>query len=338
MKVKITDVAQQAGVSIATVSHVINGTRRVSDATREKVEAAIRALGYSPNVSARSLKTGRKNLIGYIAPDLGNRFFSLILEEIEDELSLHGYHVVVVNTREDYERELAGLKLLTSGITDGLILASSFQRYKDVAPYIPAGFPCVQIDRLPRGYTGDSVRVSSYAAIYEAMADLISEGYTRIGHIASLARLSSTEERLQAYEDALSDAGIQPDLSLVKQGDARSRSGYLCMQQLAEEGVQAVFISNSVMASGAISYLDNCGMRIGEDIQVVSMRDYEWHRFQKESVRTVEQPAKEMARLAVKQVVERINNPQCAIKELILQATYHKEGDSAATEARVPTI
>ena len=110
----------------------------------------------------------------------------------------------------------------------------------------------------------------------------------------------------------------------MKQGDARSRSGYDCMRQLVEEGADAVFISNSVMASGAMSYLDNCGLRIGRDIQVVSMRDYEWHRFQKESVRTIEQPAKEMARLAAQQVMDRIDNPQLPGRETILRAAYHK--------------
>lgn len=164
MKAKITDVAKRAGVSIATVSHVINGTRYVTEVTRRKVEEAIRELGYSPNMSARSFKTGKHNLIGYIAPDIGNRFFALILEEIEDTLSLRGYNLVVVNTREDYDREIAGLKLLTSGIADGMIIASTFQEYKEIAPYLPSGFPAVQIDRLPKGYTGDSVRVSTFEA------------------------------------------------------------------------------------------------------------------------------------------------------------------------------
>ena len=326
MKAKITDVAKMAGVSIATVSHVMNGTRYVSENTRKKVEKAIKALDYSPNISARSFKTGRRNLIGYVAPDIGNRFFALILEEIEDTLSLHGYNLVVVNTREDYDREIAGLKLLTSGIADGIIIASTFQNYAEMQPYLPAGFPVVQIDRLPAGYVGDSVRVSTFAAVKAAVSDLITEGYTRIGYIASIGRLSSTVERDRGYRQALEEAGIPLDPDLIMQGDARSRSGYDCMKKLVDAGVNAVFISNSVMASGAMSYLDNCGMQIGKDIQVVSMRDYEWHRFQKEALRTIEQPAKEMARLAAQQVVERIENPQLPGRETILRATYHKDG------------
>ena len=176
------------------------------------------------------------------------------------------------------------------------------------------------------------MRVSTFEAVREAITDLIGEGYTRVGYIASIGRLSSTVEREQGYRQALEEAGITLDPKLMKQGDARSRSGYDCMRQLVEEGADAVFISNSVMASGAMSYLDNCGLRIGEDIQVVSMRDYEWHRFQKESVRTIEQPAKEMARLAAQQVMERIDNPQLPGRETILRATYHKAQDACESE------
>ena len=109
-KPKITDVAKASGFSIATVSHVINGSRPVSAETAAKVNAAIAALGYVPDSSARSFKTGRHHLVGYIAPDIGNRFFSLILEELEDALALRGYNLLVINTRENGQRELNGFQ------------------------------------------------------------------------------------------------------------------------------------------------------------------------------------------------------------------------------------
>lgn len=321
-KTKITDVAKRAGVSISTVSHVINKTRFVSDQTRLKVENAIRELNYAPDMAAQGLKSGKRRMIGFLAPDLSNRFFSLLLEEIEDTLWTSGYSLVVANTRESYERELNGLQLLTSGITDGIIMASTCRYYHEFSSHIPQGFPVVQIDRFPLGCTDDCVRVSTYSAIHDSILDLIHEGYTRIGYIASIKCLSSTEERLNGYRNALEQAGIFLDPALVKQGDARSKSGYDCMKELVEEQVKAVFISNSVMAVGAISYLDNCGLKIGKDIQIISIRDYEWHRFELENVRTVEQPAREMARLAAQQIIRRIENPQMPQSEIILPATY----------------
>ena len=329
-KPKITDVAKASGVSIATVSHVINGTRPVSEETAAKVNAAISALGYVPNIGARSFKTGKHNLIGYVAPNIGDRFFSLILEEIEDAVSLQGCNLLVINTRDDPEREIAGLQLLASGITDGIICASTFQNYQDVSPYFPKGFPLVMIDRLPKGYTGDSVRVSCFSAVQEAIRDLIQCGHRRIGFISSISRLSSTEERLNAYLAALEEAGIPVDPALIKQGDSRSRSGFDCMQELVNDGVEAVFIANSVMASGAISLLDSLHLTIGKDVQVAAMRDFEWHRFQQESVRTVEQPAREMARLAARQLMDRIAEPQSSPREVILRATYHAGNENFA--------
>ena len=148
-KPKITDVAKASGFSIATVSHVINGSRPVSAETAAKVNAAIAALGYVPDSSARSFKTGRHHLVGYIAPDIGNRFFSLILEELEDALALRGYNLLVINTRENGQRELDGFQVLTNGLTDGVICASTFQDYADLKPAIPKNFPLVMIDRLP---------------------------------------------------------------------------------------------------------------------------------------------------------------------------------------------
>lgn len=217
-KPKITDVAKASGFSIATVSHVINGSRPVSAETAAKVNAAIAALGYVPDSSARSFKTGRHHLVGYIAPDIGNRFFSLILEELEDALALRGYNLLVINTRENGQRELDGFQVLTNGLTDGVICASTFQDYADLKPAIPKNFPLVMIDRLPKNYSGDSVRVSCYDAIREAIHALVQVGHRRIGLIASIGRLSTTVERLNAYCDALKEEGIEVDPALIKQG------------------------------------------------------------------------------------------------------------------------
>ena len=105
MKVTISDVARLAGVSTATVSHTINSTRYVSEETREKVYRAIAELGYTPDASARSFRTGKKRTIGFIVPDISNKFFSTMIESVENYLSAHGYHLIIANTKENAERE-----------------------------------------------------------------------------------------------------------------------------------------------------------------------------------------------------------------------------------------
>ena len=116
MKVTISDVARLAGVSTATVSHTINNTRYVSSETKEKVYSAIAELGYTPDASARSFRTGKKKIIGFIVPDIANKFFATMIEAVEDYLSAHGYQLIIANTREDMDREETNIRLLTAGL------------------------------------------------------------------------------------------------------------------------------------------------------------------------------------------------------------------------------
>ncbi len=123
MSASIKEVAQLAGVSVATVSHVINGTRFVSEPTREKVLAAISELQYSPNILARKFKTGSLDTVGFVVPDIANGYFATIIEEVEDALQSHGVRLLVANTRENPIREIDSLRMMTAGVVDGIVLA-----------------------------------------------------------------------------------------------------------------------------------------------------------------------------------------------------------------------
>ena len=124
MKVTISDVAKLAGVSTATVSHTINNTRYVSNETKEKVYRAIEELGYTPDASARSFRTGKKKIIGFIVPDIANKFFATMIESVEKYLSANGYQLIIANTRENMDREETNIRLLTAGLVDGLLVAA----------------------------------------------------------------------------------------------------------------------------------------------------------------------------------------------------------------------
>ena len=127
----ISDVARAAGVSTATVSHTLNGTRTVSEHSRELVMKAIRELGYTPNAFARSFRTGKKNIIGFVVPDISNQFFARLIETVESSISAEGFHLIIANTQENKERELQHLRYLTSGVVDGILLASTMESYSE---------------------------------------------------------------------------------------------------------------------------------------------------------------------------------------------------------------
>ena len=147
MKVTISDVARLAGVSTATVSHTINNTRYVSGETKEKVYQAIAELGYTPDASARSFRTGKKKTVGFIVPDISNKFFGTIIEAVENYLSAHGYHLIIANTKEDAQREENNIRLLSAGLVDGLLVASTMEEFHRFDQLIPPGFPVVLVAR-----------------------------------------------------------------------------------------------------------------------------------------------------------------------------------------------
>ncbi|MDQ7993859.1 MAG: LacI family DNA-binding transcriptional regulator, partial [Propionicimonas sp.] len=147
MSSSIRDVAKLAGVSVATVSHVINGTRFVSDTTRAKVMSAIGELQYSPNILARKFKTGSRDSVGFVVPDIANGYFATLIEQVEDVLQANEFRLIVSNTHEDVARELDSLRMLSSGVVDGLVIASTLDDYGQIEDALPPDFPVVLVDR-----------------------------------------------------------------------------------------------------------------------------------------------------------------------------------------------
>ena len=174
MKVTISDVAKLAGVSTATVSHTINSTRYVSGETRDKVYRAIAELGYTPDASARSFRTGKKKTIGFIVPDISNKFFATMIEAVENCLSAHGYHLIIANTKENAEREETNIRLLSAGLVDGLLIASTIEDFSRFESLIPAGFPVVLVDRTceAKRFPRCPCPISSlFTAVYAALRE-----------------------------------------------------------------------------------------------------------------------------------------------------------------------
>ena len=232
MKVTISDVAKLAGVSTATVSHTINNTRYVSNETKEKVYRAIAELGYTPDASARSFRTGKKKIIGFIVPDIANKFFATMIESVEDYLSANGYQLIIANTRENMEREETNIRLLTAGLVDGLLVASTMDDFQRFDSLIPAGFPVVLVDRIFNTKKYSSVCVSNFQPIYRSVCRLAGKGDRRIGITGGLPRLSSTKERISAYRQAMADCGLPEDEDLIQYGDSLENSACACLDEL----------------------------------------------------------------------------------------------------------
>ena len=324
MKVTISDVARLAGVSTATVSHTINNTRYVSGETKEKVYQAIAELGYTPDASARSFRTGKKKTVGFIVPDISNKFFGTMIESVENYLSAHGYHLIIANTKEDANREETNIRLLTAGLVDGLLVASTMDDFRRFDELIPAGFPVVLVDRIFDTKKYSSICVSNFQPIYRSVCRLAGKGIKRVGIIGGLPRLSSTKERISAYQQAVADCGLAQEESLICYGDSMENSAPACLDQLLVQDCDAIIVCQGLMAWETIIYLQKKGIQLAKDIDLVSFVDYDSNFYQlyAEQMDCIVQPVEELGAAAGEQILKRIEKPEAPVFEKVLTSAY----------------
>lgn len=322
MRVKISDVAKRAGVSTATVSHVINKTRFVSDETNRRVQDAVQALGYTPNASARMLKTGKTRLIGFVIPDLSNQFFSTIGQQVEDKIRRSGNCLIIANTKETCAIEREHLKTLTSGIVDGIVLASAAGQYDEIRDCIPDRFPCVFFDRYLKHCMHDCVTISSAQAMWDAATALIERGHTKIGYIAGLSNISTTNERLFAFCETMEQNGLPVPPSLIQYGDSISARTCAAVDRLLEQNCTAIVTSNSLMSVQASYRLSSLGIRTGHDIDLLAYKDYEFYNAFLSHCDLIVQPVIEFGNQIADAIMERIASPDAPLKERVLTGYF----------------
>ena len=203
MKAKITDVAQKANVSISTVSHVLNHTRFVSEETRKKVMDAVEELGYSPDASGRTFRTGKKMMIGLVVPDITNSVFAALIEDVDDVISKQGYNLVISNTRDCLKMEKQALRNLASGVVDGIVIASTSEDFQTIKRQIPDKFPMIFMDRVLPDRNYDSVILDCQEATAKMLEEMIQNGFRKIGFLVGLPQISPTYERVKVYQQIL---------------------------------------------------------------------------------------------------------------------------------------
>ncbi len=332
MKVTISDVARLAGVSTATVSHTINNTRYVSGETKEKVYKAIAELGYTPDASARSFRTGKKQTVGFIVPDISNKFFGTMIEEVENYLSAHGYHLIIANTKEDANREETNIRLLTAGLVDGLLVASTMEDFSRFDSLIPTGFPVVLVDRTFDTKKYFSITVSNFQPIYRSVCRLAAKGAKRVGIVGGLPRLSSTKERISAYQQAVADCGLAQDPNLIRYGDSLENSVQSCLDELLAQKCDAIVVCQGLAASETVIYLHQKGIQLVKDIDLVSFVDYDsnLNDLYANQMDCIVQPVEQLGQIAAEEILARIEKPEAPIVERTLTSTYHPYDSNSA--------
>lgn len=305
----IRDVARQAGVSIATVSRVINGSGYVKDSTRQRVEAAVQALGFLPNNLARSLLSGSTKIVGAVFPDISNPFFPVVARGIDDALTSHGYMLIIVNTDNDAGQEEALVGVLLQKRVDGIVFVTGSPESSGLVKRASAQVPVLLVDREIEGAECDTVTSDNYRGAYEMTRYLAGLGHKRIAFISGPAKYSTSRKRLMGFTDGLRDSGAQ-EQPLLFYGDFKYETGYSIGREIlsAGQGITAVFAANDLMALGAMRCFLDTGILVPAQIAVAGYDDIFMSPLVRPSLTTVSQPAYRMGAVAAEMLLERLQS------------------------------
>jgi LacI family transcriptional regulator len=305
----IYDVAKQAAVSVATVSAVINESAYVSPQLKRRVVAAIKKLGYQPNLLARSLAKQRSHMLGMVVPDIANPFWPEVVRGAEDRAHASGYTLLLANADDDAKKEELYLDLFLAKRVDGILLTKA---PGPVAPELVerlqrARVPVVQVSRLAEGLPeSDAVLMDDRDAAYEAVTHLLRLGYRKVAMIGGLAGATPSQERLAGYKQALKDWKRPVERTLYYQGDYRVHSGYAAGISLLKKRPDAVFISNYQMAVGFMKALRQYQLRCPQDVAIVTCDDHPWIESFQPRLTTVDLPKYELGAEAAQVLIGRL--------------------------------
>ncbi|MEC0227803.1 LacI family DNA-binding transcriptional regulator [Paenibacillus alba] len=323
MAPKIKDVAKIAGVSVTTVSRVLNGEKYVKDDLKARVKQAIAELGYTPSHIARSLVRKKTNLIGVIVPDLTSSFYSTILSSIEETASLSGYNLLVCNIIEDIEKEYKYLNVFNEMRVDGIIIMHE-KLNEEIRDFLnKLDIPIIFSSVKPRDQKFVSVIIDDYAAAYDATTYLIQLGHTRIGFIGGDMRdVTSGQNRYIGYRDALTQANINIVEAYIKFGDYKIQSGYQLAKELlaSEPCPTAIFAVSDDMAVGAMNGIHDLGFNVPDDISVIGFDGSQLTELVRPQLSSMEQPIQDMGKVTVESLLDMIaGDAQAAAGDLILK-------------------
>ena len=306
--VTIQDVAKAAGISVSTVSRVLNGKVDVAEETKDHILAVIDELGYTTNLAARSMRSSKKFVVGLIMPDIAFPYALEIMKGVNRAIAESEFDLLVYTTgdvkksgRAFHEKKY--VSLLNSSITDGLVVVAP------VSEDYASDAPIVSIDPVMKNPNYPSVYATNYQGVMDGMEYLLSLGHRRIGFISGRAELESANRRLRGYRDALEKAGITVEEELIASGDYTTVTGKICARQLLSLANRptAIFASNDQAALGIYEVAEEMGLRIPQDLSVVGFDNIPESKYI--GLTTVDQFISEMGYVATQMLIKLINDP-----------------------------
>jgi LacI family transcriptional regulator len=316
-------VAERAGVSISTVSHVINNTRVVSEDVRRRVQGIIAEMRYVPSALARSLKNDKTNTIGVLVPNSSNPYFAELIRWIEDAAFELGYHIILCNAHGGAQKQATYLRLLMEKRIDGLVLVASGADDEQDLLLRHESVPVIQLERALPGLDADLVLAGQEEGAWQATRHLIELGHRAIACVSGPADLPRSRERVGGFLRAMREAGLDVPDSAVLHVEFTSAGGHAAFGSLLARPHRpsAVFVTSDLMAIGGLCAASGVGVRVPGELSVVGYDDIGAACYAAPPLTTIAPPKRDMARLAITRLIERIQGGRGPLRSIALASS-----------------
>ncbi|CUU45140.1 LacI family DNA-binding transcriptional regulator [Clostridium beijerinckii] len=322
MATSIKDVAKEAGVSIATVSRVLNDIDVVNEDTKKKVLDAIKKLGYRPNIVARSLKTQRTKTIGILLPDISNQFYPEIVRGAEDVSNIYDYNIILCNSDLDIEKEKEYLRVLKEKMVDGVIYMSSSLNEEILELINELDLKTVLVETKDKEGVLPSVTIDNVKASYDSTKLLIEKGIKEIAFIGTEKESKNAwGDRYIGYENAMKESGIEIDPELVYLSSMKVKSGYEGIQKFIKQNkkFRGVVCASDDIAMGAINALRDNKLEVPKDVSVIGFNDNFAASIFYPKITTISQPTYDMGSVAMRMLIKLLNKKELDEPHYVLE-------------------
>ena len=319
----IKDVAREAGVSVATVSRVINQSPKASQASIASVKSAMHKLGYRPNAAARALVNQSSNTIGVLVNDVSDPFFGVMVKAVDGIAHKNGKHILICNGYHNAKEERQSIELLINNRCDALVIHSKALADEELIEYANEVPSMVLINRRIEQIANRCISLNNYKGAYLAIEHLIRQGHTKIAYISSNHLIEDADQRLLGYRDALKNNGIYLPETYIEYGSPYGEGGEQAMTNLLVKSldITAVVGYNDFMAAGAIAVLDENGIRSPEQVSVIGFDDVLIARYIHPRLTTIRYPIQMMAERATQLALALARHEQVIEEDLIYSPT-----------------
>jgi len=325
-KPSLKDIAERAGVSVSTVSFVINNkarAMRISEDKIKKVKEIVEKYGFKPNQIAQSLRTGSTKTIGLIVEDIANQFFSNLAKVIEVEAKKHHYRVIYSSTDNYPQRASELIKLMSDTHVDGFIITPTEGLEKDIADLVEMNTPVILVDRFYPDEKFSYVAMDNYHAAYQATEALIKKGYKNIGLVTNEMHLVQMEQRLDGYKSALKDNRIKVTgklINAIKFHSSHDKALQSMMEFIkGQKKMDAILFLTNYLGITGLEAIRNLGLNIPSDIAVISIDDNDLFRLNSPSISVIKQPVERMGSEAVRLLIESIKSKKVLLNKRVIE-------------------